>query len=191
MLIMPSFILTIADDADREYMANLFLKYRDDMYKAVKRMCNNPNDWEDIISDSLEGVFRNLKKFRTLNEAQEWAYILKAMRNTSYNYWMKRKREQEKGVCSPEEILATIPDGVDVEKKVVLMDELCRVLCITYELSEKQQEALRLKAEKGMKDEEIAQIVQISPNSVRKYVGRAREYVKERFYGDVEGRNGE
>ena len=71
-------------------------------------------------------------------------------------------------------------DESSVEVLVLCRDDLDMVRDVVRDLPEKEREVIFLKFEDGLDNEEIAQILNVSTNSVYRYINRAREHIRER-----------
>ena len=67
-----------------------------------------------------------------------------------------------------------------MEVLVLCRDDLDMVRDVVRDLPEKEREVIFLKFEDGLDNEEIAQILNVSTNSVYRYINRAREHIRER-----------
>ena len=182
MLIIPGVILAISADEDRSYMEWLYEKHHRLMYKAAFEYCQDAQDVQDIVSDSCVALILKIDKLRCLERNELRLYIYATVRNMAVDHFRKRRRLDARFFHLSEERADQLSDGYDVEKRIELKDELSRVLQAIRELSEKEQTVMLLKYSLGLSDEEIAETVGLSPNSVRKYVSRAREHIKSRIY---------
>ena len=75
-----------------------------------------------------------------------------------------------------------VPSGFEVSKQIELQEELSFVLQTIEELPMKERMIMQLKYSVGLPNDEIDEIVGMSPNSVRKYISRARDHIKARIY---------
>ena len=183
MLIIPGVILAITSDEDRDYMEWLYREYHRLMYKIAFEYCHAQMEVQDIVSDSCVALIGKIEKLRYLEKAELKLYIFSTVRNTAIDHYRKRRRLDARFFHLSEERANRMTDGVDVVGQIELKDELNRVLQIICELPEKEKTVMYLKYSVGLPDAEIAEIVGLSPNSVRKYVERARDHIKSRIYG--------
>ena len=182
MLIIPSVILAITCDEDREYMENLYRVHHEKMLHIAKRYCYDKNELEDVISDSCIRLINNLKSIRSMDDTHLECYIYFVVRRMAYDYNRKRKRLNEHFFHIAEENADNYIDGSDVENQIMLKDEIEYVLQLIKSLPTKEQLVLMLKFSMGLSDAEIAESVGLAQSSVRKYVERGRTHIKDRLY---------
>ena len=182
MLIIPSVILAITSDGDREYMENLYCTQRKRMLNVARKFCNDQDEIEDVISDSCIKLINNLENIRCMDDMHLNCYIYLVVRSTAFDYNKKRKRLNEHFFHISEERIERYEHQNDVEYRIVLKDEVETVLEIIKSLPAKEQLVLMLKFSMGLSDAEIAESVGLAQSSVRKYVERARTRIKDQFY---------
>lgn len=182
MLIIPSVILAITSDEDRDYMEWLYREHHRLMYKAAFEHCQDLEEIQDIVSDACVALINKIEKLRYLEKAELKLYIFTTVKNTAINHYRKRRRLDKRFFHLSEEASSQVSDGFDVVRQIELEEELRQVMQIIGELPEKEQTIMLLKFSVGLPDVEIAEIVGLAPDSVRKYVGRARERIKSRIY---------
>ena len=183
MLMMPGVILAMMPGEDREYMEYLFYKYRKVMEKAAKSIFREPADVEDMVSESCERMIKNIDKLRDRKESELGRYIAAIVTHTCISHYNRCKSKNNTLQIRGYDLLLR-EEGTSVERKVELREQVKAVLQALYTLPEKQCEVMRLKFFYELKDEEIAQIVGLSVDSVRKYVSRARDKIGPIIYKD-------
>lgn len=182
MLIIPAAILAIDSTENRDYMEWLYRDHRKLMYYIARQYCKDIAEIEDIVADSCVSLIERIDRLRCLEEDELRLYIYATVRNTAINYYRKRKRLDGRFLrVSDGEVYRKSSEN-DVLQKIELKDELNAVLQAIEELPEKERMVMFLKYSVELKDTEIAEAVGLSPNSVRKYVSRARERIKSRIY---------
>lgn len=183
MLIIPSVILAIISDEDRDYMEWLYREHHRLMYQIALKYCQDQMEIQDIVSDACVALIDKIDKLRYLERAKLRLYIFATVRNTAIDHFRKRRRLDEHFFHLSEAVDNQMTDGFDVEKRIELQEELGKVMRAICELPEKEQIVMRLKYSVGLSDVEIAEAVGLAPNSVRKYVERARDHIKSQLYG--------
>ena len=182
MLIIPVSILAIESDSDRAYMTMIYKQHRALMFKTAWKYVHERPDVEDIVSESCTSLIRKINVIRQLEQNALSAYIVTTVRNTAIDFCRKQQRVNLHFLQSADEAIAELPSAVSVEAKIMLRDEIAQVRKALLQLSQREREVLRLKFQLGLKDKEIAQEVGLSESSVRKYIARARNHLKESLY---------
>lgn len=182
MLIIPNAILAIESDSDRLYMTMLYKQHRALMLKTAWEFTRERADVEDIVSDSCASLIAKIDTIRHLECNVLRAYIVTTVRNTAIDFCRRQQRTNARFLHVDEEVTARMADSTSIEKKIMLRDEIEQVKRALLGLPERERDVLRMKIQKGMKDKEIADAVGLAESSVRKYVERARNHLKEALY---------
>ena len=82
------------------------------------------------------------------------------------------------------EVVDSVADDTDFERKIALKSELAMVWAAISRLPEKEQLIMQLKFSQGLSDAAIAERVDLSPSSIAKYISRARDRIKDMIYAD-------
>ena len=186
MILFPVAILAMAEGEDREFMEQFYRERYKLMYSIARKHTDDKLVIEEVVSDSCLAFVRNVDTLRGLPEKKLRTYIVITVTNAVRGYYNKQKRSISYMFNDDGTVLSNVADAFDVEKKILLREELRCVWNVVDKLPEKEKIVIRLKYGKDMADEEIAEIVGLSVNSVRKYVGRAREHIKQLLYEDGE-----
>ena len=79
-------------------------------------------------------------------------------------------------------VICQVPSRDNTEGKIVLSEELDLVRMAIRELPERECMAIQLKFDLDRTDAEIAQLMGISVDSVRRYIHRGRERIRQKVY---------
>ena len=132
---------------------------------------------EDIVSESVLKLITHVNTLRTLSEKQLYVYIVKTVKTTAINVKKQQHESREIGDWMfPNDIKSPVEGQIEIEETLQF------VLSEIYKLPEKEQQVLRLKYTTDKTDDEIAEIVGLSANSIRKYLSRSRERLKRALY---------
>ena len=182
MLIMPLVIQAIADADDRQCMEQLYTEYHRLMLSTAWTYIKSKADVEDIVSDSCLSLLKKIDALRDMERNALRYYIVATVRNASIDYCRRQQADNAKFQQKERETLEQIPDQTNIERKILLEEELQMVQQAIAHLPEHERAALQLKFQQGKKDCEIAQIIGVSESSVRKYIERARQHLKNAIY---------
>ena len=184
MIIIPSIIIMALDGQDREYMEGLYTEHHCLMLFTAWRYFKEPSIVEDIVSDSCVALMKNLHTLRGLERNKLRVYIVSTVRNTALNYHAKQKTVNKYVVNVNKEMVESVADDIDCERKIVLKDELAMVWAAIGRLPEKEQLIMQLKYSHGLSDAAIAERVGLSSSSIAKYISRARDRIRDMIYAD-------
>ena len=79
-------------------------------------------------------------------------------------------------------VIGQLPSEENLEKKIVLSEELDQVRIAIRQLPERERMAVQLKLEMNLTDAEISEIMGINADSVRRYIYRGKEHIRLMVY---------
>lgn len=182
MIMMPNVILTMPNGDDRDYMEWLYKEYHRLMFDTAWHFFTDPATVEDVVSESCLALMKKIPTLRELERNNLGLYIVSTVRNKSLNFLDKQQRLNSHVADTEKETIETIADSFNVEEKVILKDELFRVWKAICQLPAKERQVIWMKYAMELSDDEIAEKTDLSVNSIRKYISRARERIKAIIY---------
>lgn len=171
---IPSCILLIEDEDEREWMAQLYLQYQRLMYSTIHKIVDDPWEIEDILQTSLEKMINKLSLLKTLDRNRLVNYIISTCKNNAYNSLYCSEQYQ---VFSFDEFR----DKSDIENVEFMEDQLIKKECASQllklwpKLDTRSQYLLEAKYILDKSTKEIAEDLHIKPDSVRMALVRARK----------------
>lgn len=184
MMLMPFVILAMAEGDDRDYMEWLYKEYKLLMYGTAWRYVSDPYLVEDIVSDSCVALIRKISVIRDLDCCALRMYIVSCVRNTAFNSLAAQKKRRSIFVESGDEVDVLPDDCYSPEQKIELQDELEYAIRAIHALPEKERQIMQMKYLMHMDNAEIAKNVDLTLDSVRVYISRARKHLKELLYAE-------
>lgn len=185
---VPLVILRMEDENDRQFVTELYQKYKLNMYYAARRIVKDPHTAEDMVQESCIAIINNLEKVKAVEVCRRRAYIVSLVKNTSINYVVKRDRQNKYSFIADDEVLSQQPDlDSDIEEQMIRNCEIATIKSALLMLSEKDRTILRMKYFDDLRDGDIANYLNIKANSVRYYLTLARR----RLYASMMELNGE
>ncbi|MCB2206679.1 MAG: RNA polymerase sigma factor [Bacteroidetes bacterium] len=158
---------------DRKAQNKLYTKYSSRLFGTCLRYAKNYTDAEDILQEGFIKIFKYLKDFR--NEGHFEGWMRKVMVTTAINFY-KRKNLLNKEI-DPEYVntpsLAT-PDAISL----ISNEEL---LSIVQELPEGYRMVFNLNSIEGYSHKEISEIMNISVNTSKSQLSRARNALQHKL----------
>ena len=182
MLMMPICIQSIASDDDRAWMEQLYTKHYRLMYATAWRYTSVPQEADDIVSDSVVALLDKPQLLRGMEPKALTRYIVVTVRNTALNHLKRLQLLRDRVPSVRDEMLEQAAVQESFEQGVALRDTLTTILRLIDELPEKEQLVLQLKYSSDLSNDEIARVAGLSPESVRKYVSRARARIKRAIF---------
>lgn len=92
---IPFCILAIENDDDREFMAELFLRYQRLLYNEIYEILKNPWNTEDVLQATLVKLIDKISELRKKEEAKLVSYMVVAARNNTYNFLRAQKKSAQ------------------------------------------------------------------------------------------------
>ena len=173
-------VFVVPDESDRDWFHNFYIEHRKLMMVTAEYYLPSRQDADDVVSDSLVALFQKMDTLRSIDENALRYYIIRTVRNTAFNHMRKTKQTNLHFLHVSDSVKENMADESNVEVLVLCRDDLDMVRDVVRELPEKEREVIFLKFEDGLDNEEIAQILNVSTNSVYRYINRAREHIRER-----------
>lgn len=185
---VPLVILRMEDENDRQFVTDLYLKYKLNMFYTARRIVKDPHIAEDMVQESCIAIINNLEKIKAVEVCRRRSYIVSMVKNISINYVVKRDRQSKYSFTADDEILTQQldPDS-DIEERLIRNCDISTIKSALLTLSEKDQAILRMKYFDDLRDEDIASYLNIKTNSVRYYLTLARR----KLYASMKELNGE
>jgi len=159
---------------DRKAQNMLYKKYSARLFGTCLRYAKNYTDAEDILQESFIKIFKYLKDFRNEGHLEGW--MRKVIVTTAINFY-KRKNLLNKDV-DPEYVntpsVAT-PDAISL----ISNEEL---LAVVQELPEGYRMVFNLNSIEGYSHKEISEIMNISVNTSKSQLSRARNALQHKLF---------
>jgi RNA polymerase sigma factor (sigma-70 family) len=165
---------------NKEAFAHIYTIYLNPLYFYGTKLCND----EDMVKDAIQEVFLDLylkrEKNKTNPENLKFYLILALKRNLIRKLKKNRKLLRYN---SPTELM--FEPEYCVEKKIIEQETDNEVSLGVYnalkKLPAKQKEAIYLRFNESLEYNDIAELLNISVESVRKQVYRALKKIRESF----------
>lgn len=180
---MLPIILSIADDDDRAFVEKIYDKYEKKLYLISMDILHDHYDAQDCVHDTITSVIERIEKFKL---AQGTGYLDNLMEKACHNcaisiYRVKsRKNKHEQSLVKyncDEEIYEDIdiPDYASAVDKIYISEENCEILHdLINKLDNRYRDVVLLKS-LGFDNKNIAEIMKISEELVRKRYSRAKK----------------
>ena len=163
---------------DKEAFAYLYTCYKDILYRYGTKLSQE----DSLVKDSIQDVFIDLylkrKKNKTNPQNLKFYLILALKRDL-----IKKLKQNRKLVIKESSIDFSFEPEYSIEKKIIEQEENTEIsLCIKKilnQLPSKQTEVIYLRFNELLEYDEIALLLNISIESVRKQVYRAIKKIRE------------
>ncbi len=156
------------DNFDQKYE-----KYKSMVYNICYTYSKNQFDADDLFQESFFEFFKLHKKFK--ESEQEKYYLIRLTINNCKDFYRKKRNRR------------IVLENSIVDKQAVETTEDINVFELIYKLSPKLKEVTILKYANQLNNKEIANILKISEENVRKRLERAYEKLRKEW-GDKDER---
>ena len=172
---IPFCILAIENDDDREFMAELFLRYQRLLYNEIYEILKNLWNTEDVLQATLVKLIDKISELRKKEEAKLVSYMVVAARNNTYNFLRAQKKSAQVSFeeYSGQENSASADR--QIESGMIAKEEIEEMVRRWSQLDERSKHLLEGKYILGKSDEALAEELSINPASVRMALTRARQ----------------
>jgi RNA polymerase sigma factor (sigma-70 family) len=173
-------ILAIRDEDDRNFVEQIYVKYGRKIAGIARKYIDNELDVEDCIQDVFVVLIDRLEDFRQLTEVHQKNFLVKCCRCIAINKYKEnmKRRSKEVSVDDGNSISIELPDESENIAELIISEENKRRICgIIEEMDPKYGDILYLRGFLGMKNVEIAKMLNISTELVNVRYQRARELI--------------
>ena len=170
---MLLFLLNLVDSPeDKKKVEELYYKYRTLMKYIAMKMLHNEDMAEDAVGDALVSLIENLDRIDGVETDDTKAFVYIVIRNVCLNKYNKSIRHPTENI---DDFIEYQLDDTDVFEDIYLNDYF---QCFT-KLSPIYRDVMELKTYYDMSTKDIASILYISEDLVRKRIERARKLLKD------------
>lgn len=158
------------DPKAQEYLYN---RYARRMYGICLRFARNTLEADDILQEGFIKVFSYLKDFRNEGSLEGW--IRKTIVNTAINYYNSKQQEWKETSIEKAESNQSVAE--DILDQISVTD----LLHLIQQLPEGYRMVFNLHVIEGYNHQEIAQMLDISENTSKSQLSRARAALQQRL----------
>lgn len=168
---MLAFLMAIEDDHERNKVIGLYQQYYSTMFYVAKSILNDYSLAEDAVSEAFIRIIKNVNKIGELHCHQTRAFVVVIVRNIALD--MLRSQKSEKVVPFEDYDQVSYPDDTLFEN--MSTKEACKRITDCIEtLNPNYRDILYLKVRFQYTNEEISELLNISPDNAKKRLSRAR-----------------
>ncbi len=171
-------------EGNTDAFEELTLKHQKTVYNISLRMLKNEQDAFDVSQDALLKAYINIKKFNGHCAFSTWLYRITV--NTCLDFIKKSKKDKyhislEQGSSADEDFpIVQVEDKKQNTENTILEKERTDILYKAIgNLPPKHREMIILRDLEGFSYEEISQITNLNPGTVKSKISRARLKLKE------------
>lgn len=169
-------VVEAASRGDEAAAGELFDHYHPHIYRYAAARLRDPHEAEDVASETLARVLRDLGRFRWRGGGFE-AWLFRIASNLVFDELRSRAREAPR-----EDLEQAEPPDLRTPEAVTLAHETTRELnAMLASLTHDQREVLLLRFAGGLSTQEVGAAMHRKPNAVRQLQFRALEHLRDRL----------
>ncbi len=175
---MITYLQLLDTPQEKKAFTVLYEKYHRQLYNRAMHLMKDSAAAEDLVHDTFLTVTKNMDKIMEADYLKNWGYLLTILQHLAFNEMKKRKKtlshdlETDYGRTASEE---NIEDEYIRNETAVLLAKLIRQLDYPY------RQVICLQYYNGLKTREIAEVMNLSRENVKKISQRAREKLKKQL----------
>ena len=164
-----------ARSGDRDAFAWLLERYEKQVYHQALRMVGNPEDAADLTQDTFIKVWQGLPSFQGDSSFSTWLFRLTG--NACIDFIRREKKRRGDVSLDDEErdLSSALIDPTSTPQQALEQKELHRAVSEGLRrLSDEHRQILVLREINGLSYDEIGDILDLSPGTVKSRIARAR-----------------
>jgi RNA polymerase sigma-70 factor (ECF subfamily) len=143
-------------------LCRIYEKYKDNLLKLATALLNETSTAEDIVHDVFVSFAQSADKLRLGGNLK--SYLATCVVNRARN-WNRARRHQE--TANPNETESVLSNSKRPEQWIIVSERLKLLNDAISQLPYEQREAISLHAQSGMKFKAIAELQDVSINTVQ------------------------
>ena len=152
----------------------IYNNYAQTVYKYIFCLTNNKEQTEDIVQETFLVAVKNIDKFRGESKISTWLCQI-----AKFILYKDIKKKNKQKNISLEEIESDLISEKSLEEDILLKEDRLELLKKIQHLNEETRSVMYLKLLGGLKNEEIAEIMNKTTNWVRVTFFRGKQKLKE------------
>jgi len=168
-------------------LSNFYQDYASLMYKVAKRILNDEYLAQDAVQEAFLVIYNNYEKIIQIDKNKIRSLLIIIAKNVSIDLYRSRKKEP---YISLEDIPEDLSEsGENIEETLICEETFNKLAAKLNDLHPAYADILSLKLFFQFNDEEIAKILNITPENTRTRLHRARKNLIKLLSQEEEGKN--
>lgn len=178
-LLLPPIILAIENDADREFLTQIYLDYRNLIYRvALTFFPDDHCEAEDAFSNTLEKLCKRPELLRSIADAQKASYIAVITANTCRDI-LRRKKRNIYAYSLEDGSMDWAADPADPYENLFEHGTMEEVLDAWQTLTDKDRDIIRMRYAEEKTVPEMAALLDVRESTIYSALFRARKHLTE------------
>lgn len=154
---------------------DFYKRFAPKMYGVCMRFAKNQMEADDILQEGFIKVFTNLRSFRGEGSLEGW--VRKTIVNTAINLYKKNLKHQKDTDIEQAEVVQNFEQSSLDKISVQELMDIIRDLPTGYRV------VFNLNVIEGYSHKEISQLLEISENTSKSQLSRARQALQKKLFG--------
>jgi RNA polymerase sigma-70 factor (ECF subfamily) len=157
----------------------LYEAYFQRVYNYAAARVNDQLDAEDIVSDVFLQVIKGLNRLKNRHQFSFAAWVFTIARNAVADFY----RRQNRNMNGLRRASAQINNSRDtqIDEIIIEQEEFYELVATLSQLSERRREIVLLKYFGGLRNQEIAQVLELDERTVASHLSRALKDLHEAY----------
>jgi RNA polymerase sigma factor (sigma-70 family) len=158
---------------------HLYERYFSRIYRYVASRINNQHDAEDVVSDIFLRLIQNLPQLRNQHSISFAAWLFVIARNAVTDHY--RRRPHTETLIPLDAVPPTSAMESDPVATLIEGEDAAQIRRLIAALPERKREVVMLRYYGGLRNQEIAVVLQIGEKTVAAYLSRALDELHEKY----------
>lgn len=169
-------LVVLLKNNDAHAFEALYDRYAHRIYASILKMVNDTDTTQEFVQDVFMKVW---EKRMSINEELSFrSYLFQIAKHLVYNHFRKsaiEKQVQNYLISIRTELHTEVQDHLDYKQSKAILDQ------VIDQLPPQRKLIYTLCKIEGKSYEEVSQLLNISPSTVRDHIVKATRFIKERF----------
>lgn len=174
---MLAYLMTLESIGDREKFEQLYRTYRQIMFYAANQILRDPQLSEDAVQQAFLRILNHMQNISQVECPQTKSFVVIIVRNIAINLYNSRKK---KAVLSFDELEGWMPDSAGAPAdEVESRESYLHLVSLLDRMPEGYRSVLLLKYDNGYSTAEVASLLGLTEENVKKRLQRAKRKLEE------------
>lgn len=125
---LPLFILAIENDDDRQFVADIYTRYRPALYRKAQKVLHDNDRAEEAVHEAMLRVIRYLDRVREIPSDELLPYLITIVQTTSISIYNKYKQHRETVFGTAEDWAACLSDNGSCIDNILIREDRIELL---------------------------------------------------------------
>ena len=169
---IPVFFAVLETESERTLFEQWYIRYRQTMYAVAYGVLHNKEDAEDAVHQAFVNLAEKYEVAAAVPEGEMKAFVIVITRNTAINLYRRNKRDAEQ--------FTTLDDNYSEPVETDFFEQIDYEMLVQtiMTLPPKYKDVLFLRYVQELSAKEVADLIGIPAETVRKRTERAKKLLK-------------